>query len=87
MVRSMQVSGEMKNGSSQPQDQPQSFDQLKKEIDLLFSQQQEALRRATYLGMTPEEAKEVDERRVRIKALVEQMFGLTRPSRRMRKPR
>jgi len=45
---------------------------IKCEIDGLSGQQAEALKTATYLGMTPDEAKEYD-RRERIAELVHQM--------------
>ena len=39
---------------------------LKEEIDKLTEQQSEALKTATYLGMTTDEAKEYEQRRERI---------------------
>jgi len=45
---------------------------IKCEIDRLSEKQAEALKTATYLGMTPDEAKEYD-RRERIAELVHQM--------------
>jgi hypothetical protein len=38
--------------------------------------QHEALKRATYLGMTPDEAKVIEERRKNITALVDQLAKL-----------
>jgi len=46
---------------------------IKCEIDRLSEKQAEALKTATYLGMTPDEAKEYDERRERIAELVQQL--------------
>jgi len=46
---------------------------LKQEIDLLTEEQAEALKSATYLGMTAEEAQEYDERRKNITRLVQQL--------------
>jgi hypothetical protein len=48
------------------------------EIDLLTAQQTNALQMATFLGMTPEEAKEYDNRRSRITRLVKQLAMLTK---------
>ena len=44
----------------------EAIHRLKEEIDKLAEQQSEALKRATYLRMTTDEAKEYDERRTRI---------------------
>lgn len=46
---------------------------IKSEIDRLSQCQAEALKTATYLGMTPDEATEYDERRERIAELVHQL--------------
>ena len=46
---------------------------LKQEIDQLSEQQSEALKSATYLGMTPDEAKEYDARRQKITQLVQEL--------------
>jgi hypothetical protein len=53
-----------------------TLQRVKAEIDGLFELQAKALKAATYLGMTPEEAKEVDERRKRITHLMHQMYRL-----------
>ena len=45
---------------------------LKREIDQLTQEQVEALKSATYLGMTAEQAKQYDERRKNITRLVQQ---------------
>jgi hypothetical protein len=50
--------------------------QLKQQIDELAEQQMDALKMATYVGMTPEEAKEYDQRREKITALVEELSEL-----------
>lgn len=51
---------------------------IKQEIDLLTEQQMEALKRATYLGMTTDEAKDYDARRKRIVELVQELSLLER---------
>jgi len=55
-----------------------TMDDVKAEIDLLTAQQTNALQMATFLGMTPEEAKEYDNRRSRITRLVKQLAMLTK---------
>jgi hypothetical protein len=50
---------------------------LKHEIDRLTRLQADALQHAIYLGMTPNEAKEYDERRSMLTRLVEQLGALT----------
>jgi hypothetical protein len=62
--------------SHQHDSAPRTIDQLKQEIDALFEMQHEALKRATYLGMTPDEAKTIEERRKKITALVDQLAKL-----------
>ena len=46
---------------------------LKQEIDRLTEQQAKALQAAIYLGMTPDQAKEYDERRKQITELISQL--------------
>ena len=46
---------------------------LKQKIDHLSNIQSEALRSATFVGMSPEEAKEYDARRQEITGLVKQL--------------
>jgi len=46
---------------------------IKREIESLNQQQAESLKSATFVGMTPDEAKEYDERRKKIARLVEEM--------------
>jgi hypothetical protein len=58
-----------KQGLKTPQD-------LKSEIDRLFELQRQALDRATYLGMTPQEATEMEARRKEITSLVNQLAQL-----------
>lgn len=55
-----------------------TIEDVKAEIDLLTAQQTNALQMATFLGMTPEEAKEYDNRRSRITRLVKQLAMLTK---------
>lgn len=50
--------------------------QLKQEIDKLTEEQHKALQLAIYVGMTPDEAKEYDERRQRITRLVQELADL-----------
>ena len=49
---------------------------LERQIDALADQHQKALQSAMYLGMTSDEAKECDERRTTINALMEQLTQL-----------
>jgi hypothetical protein len=55
-----------------------TIEDVNAEIDLLTAQQTNALQMATFLGMTPEEAKEYDNRRSRITRLVKQLAMLTK---------
>lgn len=47
--------------------------QLKAEIERLSDEQSTALKTATFVGMTPDEAKEYDERRKKITRLMEEL--------------
>ena len=49
------------------------FQRIKQEIERLTREQFEALKSATFVGMTPGEAKEYDERRKKITCLVEEL--------------
>ncbi len=49
---------------------------IKEEIDKLYAEQNAALKSAAYLGMTPAIAKQYDERRLRITALMQNMMDL-----------
>lgn len=49
---------------------------LKQEIDALFELQRRALESATFLGMTQDQAREVEARRRHITALVDQLAKL-----------
>jgi hypothetical protein len=51
----------------------ETIHRLKEEIDKLTQIQSEALRTATYLGMTTDEAKEYEERRERILGYVKDL--------------
>lgn len=55
----------------------QTVDRLKEEIDRLNQKQSRALKMATHVGMTPDEAQEYDARRSRITDLVRQLSMLT----------
>ncbi len=54
----------------EPSETLQTIHRLKQEIDRLTAQQDEALKSATFLGMTTDEAKEYEERRNLILQLV-----------------
>lgn len=54
----------------------EAIHRLKEEIDKLTEQQTEALKMATYLGMTAEEAAEYDERRDRTLQYVQDLKTL-----------
>jgi endo-1,4-beta-D-glucanase Y len=62
--------------SPSPSDTVSAVHQLKQEIDTLTEKQADALRMAVYVGMTPDEAQEYDERRQRITDLVQQLAVL-----------
>ena len=64
------LSGMMPSDSS---DTVSAVHQLKQEIDRLTEEQTEALKSATYVGITAEEAQEYDERRKNITRLVKQL--------------
>lgn len=51
----------------------EAIHRLKEEIDKLTEQQSEALKTATYLGMTTDEAKEYEQRRERILEYVQDL--------------
>ena len=51
---------------------------IKEEIDKLIEAQTDAIKRATYLGMTPDEATEYNERRGRITQLIQELESLTK---------
>ena len=51
---------------------------IKEEIDALSEQQADALKAATYLAMTPEEARQYDSRRERVTELIKKSEMLQR---------
>jgi hypothetical protein len=53
-----------------------TIDRMKAEIDHLTGEQADALRTATYLGMTPEDTKEYDDRSSRITSLLQEVERL-----------
>ena len=57
-------------------DSGESVKRLKVEIDVLADEQGEALRSATYIGMTPQEDKDYDDRRTRILSLMKEVERL-----------
>jgi hypothetical protein len=65
-----------------PTDRPSStldaVHRIRKELDALAERQSKALQNAIYLGMTPDEDKQCDERRRRIAELVRQLDHLTK---------
>ena len=50
-----------------------AVERIKEEIDRLTEEQSNFLRTATYVGMTPDEAKEYDKRRAGITSLVQEL--------------
>jgi hypothetical protein len=54
----------------------ESVKRLKVEIDVLADEQAEALRSATYIGTTPQQDKEYDDRRTRILSLMKEVERL-----------
>ena len=56
---------------------PEAVHRLKQEIDRLKEVQSDALKSATYLGMTFDQARAYDERRNRITRLVQELSALT----------
>jgi len=60
-----------------PPDSPApTVEELEHEMHALCEMQYEGLQKATFLGMTPDEAKVIEERRTRITALVDQLAKL-----------
>jgi len=62
----------MKDGNA-PVARAKTAIELKQEIDALFELQRQALESATFLGMTQDQAREVEARRKQISALVDQL--------------
>ncbi|HEX3322867.1 MAG TPA: hypothetical protein VHR84_19320 [Terriglobales bacterium] len=54
-------------------------DGLQKEISNLLDRQTDALKTATFLGMTREEARDYDDRRSRINHLIQKLYHLDPP--------
>jgi Asp-tRNA(Asn)/Glu-tRNA(Gln) amidotransferase C subunit len=61
---------------TEPSDHERAIHRLKEEIERLTKQQAQALESATYLVMSPDEAKQYDARRAQILKLVEQLRQL-----------
>jgi hypothetical protein len=61
-------------------DSAESVKRLKVEIDVLADEQAEALRSATYIGMSPQQDKECDDRRSRILSLMKEVERLEDPA-------
>lgn len=59
-----------------PDSNPQTVEELEQEINALFEMQHAGLLNATFLGMTPDEAVAIGERRRRITALVDRIAKL-----------
>jgi hypothetical protein len=58
---------------SDPSDTLATIEQLRTEVVVLTNRQAKALKDAVYVGMTPDEAREYDERRKQITRLVNQI--------------
>jgi hypothetical protein len=58
---------------TEPSETATAIHRLKEEIDKLTTHQAETLQMAIYVGMTPDEATEYDERRRRILAYVQDL--------------
>jgi hypothetical protein len=67
---------------SNSSDTVEAVHRVREEIAKLTEQHSEALRMATYVGMTPNEANVIDERRARILSLVHELAVLEDPSKR-----
>lgn len=61
-----------------PSDTLAAVHSIKQQIDELTKQQMDALKQATYLGMTTDEAKDYDERREQITKLIQELVALER---------
>jgi type IV secretory pathway protease TraF len=59
--------------ANEPSEYLNVIHRLKKEIDLLAQEQIEAMKTATFIGLTADEAKEYEDRRGRILELVKQL--------------
>jgi hypothetical protein len=59
--------------TSDPTDTLATIHRIKEEIDRLSEQQKEALKTATFVGMTHDEAKDYDSRRARITELIHEL--------------
>lgn len=55
-----------------------TLEELRQELDQLNTEQHEDFTNAIYLGMPPEKVKRMESRCVRIKAICEELYGLTR---------
>ena len=58
---------------------PKSIEHLRHEIQRLSAEQSDALKRATFVGMTGDEARACDERRGQITRLQQQLMLLEQP--------
>lgn len=54
-------------------------EELKQELDKLDAEQHQDFTDAIYLGLSPERAKQMEERRERMKALSDEIYGLIAP--------
>lgn len=55
---------------------PESDEQLREEFDRLRREQDAGMKRAVYIGMTAEEAREYEKRRNRLNVLFERLYRL-----------
>lgn len=62
--------------SSDPTDSQRTVEELEQEMHARCELQHDGLKRATFLGMTPEEARLMGERRERITAIVDRIARL-----------
>jgi len=63
-----------------PSDAVSALQHLKQKIQLLTEEQSKALKSATYLGITPDQAKQYDERRKEITELMQEFLRLQQRS-------
>jgi len=63
-----------------PSDTVSALQRLKQKIQVLTEEQSKALKSATYLGITPDQAKQEDERRKEITELMQEFLRLQQRS-------
>jgi hypothetical protein len=70
-----------------PQEMASAVKAIKEEIEDLQERQQEVLKSAAFLGMTPAIAKQIEERRLRITALRQNMMDVKRATQSTESPK